>query len=224
MRRYRAFTFVFLLFAVSQLAAEDTPNYFPTKLGTRWTYRVQGQPDLVYLLAAKQESLGDQVCVRMDLKVDLIAAMTDKVALVTSGAFIPVGRTRFVTVSTEYVAPLKDGIYRFMIDGDLISPPVNFLQAPVKAKDQWKNEFKIKDKKGKVTYTADFEDVDVPAGKYKDALLITGLTFDNGAITKMQNWYAPNVGMVKQLITSGKEETLLELIKVEEVNLNEKKK
>lgn len=223
MRLHRGFAFLVLLAAVSQLSADDPPNYFPTKVGMRWSYRVQGQPDLVYLLASKEEKLGDQLCVRMDLKIDLITALSDKVGLVTGGAFIPVGRSRYVAISTEYVAQLKDGTHRFMIDGNLISPPVNFLKSPVKAKDTWKSEFKIKDKSGKVTYTAEFEDVDVPAGKYKDALLITGVTFDNGAVTKMQNWYAPGVGMVKQLIVSGKEETLLELVNVEQVKLDEKR-
>lgn len=223
MRQLRGFAFLVLLFTVSQLAAADPPNYFPTKLGMRWSYRVQGQPDLVYLLAAKEEKLGDQLCTRMDLKIDLITAMTDKVGLVTSGAFIPIGRSRYVAISTEYVAQLKDGTHRFMIDGNLISPPVNFLKSPVQAKDTWKNEFKIKDKEGKVSYTAEFEEVEVPAGKFKDALVVTGITFDNGTITKMQNWYAPDVGMVKQLIVSGKEEMLLELMKFETVDLDEKK-
>jgi hypothetical protein len=219
----RGFAFLVLCLAVIKVGAADEPNYFPSKVGMKWTYRISGGPDLVYLLAAKEEKLGDQVCTRMDLKIDLISALTDNVGIITSGAFIPIGKSRFVTVSTEHVASLKDGVYRFMIDGNLIGPPVNFLQTPIKKRDSWKNEFRIKDKKGKVTFTADFDDVEVPAGKFKDALLITGETIENGVITKMQNWYVADVGMVKQLILNGKEETLLELTRLEIVKLDDKK-
>ena len=185
-----------LLVLVTSLSAQETaPNYFPLQIGTRWTYSVKDQKEMVSLVAVREEKVGEQLCVRIELRI------------------------KDSTASTEHIAVLRDGIYRFKVDENIIGPPVCFMKSPAKKGEKWTNTFKINDKEGKVTYSTDAEDVEVGAGKFKGALVVIGETIENGIPVKMKNWYAADVGMVKQVIEAGKDLTILELEKVERVEM-----
>jgi hypothetical protein len=191
MRWLKRTCLLLLLIGCTMICAQESDNLMPLEVGTKWTYRVRDQKELFILIAAKEEKVGEQVCIRLEGKIEKD------------------------TVSNEHLAVLKDGIYRFKVDENLISPPVCVVKLPGKKGEKWTNEFKVNNKPGKVSYSIDLEDIEVPAGKFKDAILVVGEIKENNGTNISKTWYAPNVGMVKQVIESGKESVTLELEKIE---------
>ena len=88
--------------------------------------------------------------------------------------------------------------------GDLPNP-VPLLKLAAKPGDTWDWEREGPGGFGPVTtrYTAGpEEEVEVPAGKFK-ALRVESATELKGRVTKYTLWYAPGVGLVKSVSTSG---------------------
>jgi hypothetical protein len=116
--------------------------------------------------------------------------------------------------ATEHVACLKDGVYRFMYGDKNFEPPICFLKPSAKKGDTWKQSYKIGDTNGTITFLVDVADVEVPAGKFKDALVVHVEATEMNSVSKTTIWYAKNVGMVKQVIEDEKP-LVLELEKME---------
>src|SRR5688500_12515474 len=57
------------LFVLAAPARADDADYYPLKVGTRWTYRVAGQGAKLVVTAAREEKVGDQACVRLEGKL-----------------------------------------------------------------------------------------------------------------------------------------------------------
>jgi hypothetical protein len=97
--------------------------------------------------------------------------------------------------------------------GQKAEPPVRFLKAPVAKGDTWNIESKIAGMTLKVEYTADEEEVTVPAGKYKAVLTKTSEFDAGGQKAKATVWYGKGVGMVKTDLDIGGMKVQLELSK-----------
>jgi hypothetical protein len=94
----------------------------------------------------------------------------------------------------------KKGVYQIEYDGIKFDPPRTVLQLPAKAGDKWKRALQ-KDSDG-VEGTATVvgaEQIETPAGTYEALRIDWEFTVEKGAIQRASFWYAPRVGLVKNL-------------------------
>lgn len=188
----RAALLTLLALAVTVRAADGDKEYYPMKIGTTWTYKVNGKTDKFVVTAVKSEKVGEQDCVKFEAKLN------DQL------------------VGSEHVAILKDGLYRFKFNDDAIEPAICFFKASGKKGDSWQQDFKVGGAKATGKYMLDEGDVEVPAGKYPGSLIIKADAIEGEMTTKTTIWFAKNVGMVKQEISMGEVKITLELEKMDE--------
>jgi hypothetical protein len=175
------------------------PELFPLAVGNRWTYRIVGQDDKLVVTAAGYERVGNVNTTRLE------------------------GRLRDRLIASEHVAARKEGALRYRNDGADIDPPLPICKFPPARYLTWEAEYKVGDKKTAIAYECDEQEVEVPAGKYHAISVHSEIT--EGAM-KLKNtcWYAPRVGLVKQLIEDGDSRIVLELEKFERAPPFTKKK
>jgi hypothetical protein len=179
--------FVLAGFAVAQ-GKVTSSEYYPLEVGTTWIYKAKDKSYTVKV--AKHEKVGDVMCARIEVSVG------DKVT------------------NTEHISVEKDGVYRHSIGEKTFKPAVCILKLPVKKGDTWKVDSKAGEEPVKFEYTADEEEIQVPAGKYK-AIVTKTSEFESAPGTKARItvWYAKGVGMVKTAMKDGTREGTLELEK-----------
>jgi hypothetical protein len=165
-------------------------EYYPLKVGNSWTFSIGGSEDKFVIKAAREEKVGEQTCIVLE------------------------GVVKGNVVATEHVAPLKDGIYRFKFNGNVVEPPLCFCKLPVKKGEKWKADFKVGGTAASVTFEATEEEVKVPAGKYP-TVAVHGTVTENKNTVRTTYWFSAKVGMVKQEIDFGTQKVLLELEKFE---------
>ena len=190
----------FLALTLPARAADDDKDYYPLKVGMKWTYKLGEQDNRFVVTVAAEEKVGEVVCVKLEAK------LKDQI------------------VGTEHVAFQKDGFYRFKYGDMTIEPPICFCKPGAKKGESWKLDFKIGETKATVRYEADFQDVKVPAGEFKNALVIKAEAIekirDDGKekdqITRTTIWFVKGKGMVKQTIDLGEAKVNLELESIEE--------
>lgn len=181
-------------------AADDDKDFYPLKIGTKWTYKLAGQEGKFVVTALAEEKVGDVACVKFD------------------------ARLKDQSVGTEHVAFMKDGFYRFKYGDQTIEPAICFCKPGAKKGDSWKVDFKIGETKASVRYDADYADVKVPAGEFKNALVIRAEAAEKMVvdgketeqITKTTIWFVKGKGMVKQTIDLGQAKVELELETIDE--------
>lgn len=167
----------------------DSP-YYPLKIGSRWTYRVNEGDKRISTHIGKHEKVGDTLCAVIEAAVD------GKVA------------------ATEYVAIDKDGVSRYKFNTETLKTPVRFLALPPKDGETWKFETEFGVEKVKGSATAGSADVEVKAGKYKTITTKMEIESNDQKIS-IESWYAEGVGMVKQVMKIGPVEIRLDLEKFE---------
>jgi hypothetical protein len=116
----------------------------------------------------------------------------------------------------EQVVVASDGVYRVSGAGKQINPLLCILKKGVKAGDSWECDSQSENAQLKGKFTASIEDVQVPAGAVKDALVVRSSGFQlGGQSMQLETWYMAKVGMVKQRVQIGNHEVILELEKYE---------
>jgi VCBS repeat-containing protein len=185
-----------LLALAAAVRADDKPPetpYSPLKVGNSWTYRMG---DTKYVLkVAAVEKVEEQSCFRMETTVG------DKV------------------VAFEDFAVKADGVYRYVADNKTAKPPVCLLKLPVKKDETWTVDSSI-GTLGKITGTfkvGEVEEVKVPAGTYKNVVIVTANDLvAGGTKSKVTYYLAKDVGMIKQTIVIEGQEVVIELEKFDE--------
>jgi hypothetical protein len=172
---------------------EPTPDYYPLKVGTKWHYQATGPIGM------------NKVFVTKVVKIEKI----DGQPLVYVEAYR--GGT---VVANEHMSQTARGVFRHRVNGLRCSPPVCLLKFPLKKGDSWETKTKVGENTVTFTCRAGNEEVKVPAGKYKAITVRLECKIgDNKIVTTY--WFAPGVGMVKQIATVGTMEITLELEKFE---------
>ena len=187
----RAAVFSLLILGTPAIQAADDKDNFPLAVGTQWTYKLGDKGDKFVITTLKSAKVGAQDCVVFEAKLN--------------GKF----------AASEHVAVLKDGVYRFMYGEKSFEPPICFFKPSAKKGDSWQQEYKIGDTKGTIKFAVDVQDVEVPAGKFKDVLVVNVEATEMDSISKTTVYYAKNHGMVKQIIIDGDKPIVLELEKME---------
>ena len=168
-----------VLFAIAMPLPAADADYYPMKIGNKWTFKIGEQDDRFVWTAAKNEKVGTQDCVLMEARV------------------------KGEMVGSEHIAVLKDGIFRFKMGEAVIEPPICFFKSNARG-EKWKETFKIGDMASSADYSATVEDVDVPAGKFKDAVVVnTQNTYKDAKSNKDVTFkasisYAKDIGIIKQ--------------------------
>jgi hypothetical protein len=161
-------------------------------VGNQWVYKAaNGQKTIIR--ATKEEKIGEVNCIKLE------SVVNNKV------------------VASEHLAALKDGIYRYAGDGKEADPPVLVLKLPPKKGVSWKVDTKLAGHtvRGTFTVSDDQAAVAVPAGKYKAVVVQTEDTRLDADALMTTLWFAPGVGLIKQVMTYKGKQVELELEKYE---------
>lgn len=171
--------------SAQETAAPTTHPYYPIKVGSKWTYKVQGGP------------------ITMEVKG------TEKVGQAT-GYKIEVMAGNKVS-ATEVVGVTKDGVVRFKVNDVAAEPPVLFLPTDPAMTKEWTIDSKAGGQTLKGTFKASKEKVTVPAGEY-ETIHVKGSGMTVGTTTSdIDYWFAKDVGIVKLKFTLGSQDATLEL-------------
>lgn len=178
-----------LTFAVSapsqEAAGPKQHPYYPLKVGSVWSYKVQGGP--IQVKVAGTEKAGTQ----SGYKLETTAA--GKVS------------------ATEVVAVTDEGVQRFMVNQLNAEPPILFLPKDVEATKEINVDSKVAGQEIKGKFSVGKDKVTVPAGTY-DAIHVKGTEMTIGATkTTVEYWFAKDVGIVKLRFTLGSQDAVLEL-------------
>jgi hypothetical protein len=162
------------------------PSFFPTAVGTRWTWH-------------STVTIGDDqgpipATVITDTLVSRLAGYDEFNG--TKCARIEVANEWGMVVQTEYLSFNADGIYRCGMNQDRFQPPIKVLAMPATVGTTWSGKYTIQGMQVETSSSiAVQEAVTVPAGRFdtvrvevKHDLLTT------------TTWYAPGIGVVKQLV------------------------
>jgi len=187
MKRFVAgFALVVLMSLTCGLSAQEkTSEYYPLKVGNKWTYKVTGS-DITMKVAAF-EKVGETMCAKIETIIN------DK------------------AVAYEHIAVAEDGIYRHSLNGVKPDKPVRFLKLPVKKDDSWDIDAKIGSQTIKGKFVTKEEKVKVLNKEY-DTVIADGKDFDiNGKQSSIKYWFAKDVGIVKLQFSMDGQDTILEL-------------
>jgi hypothetical protein len=163
-------------------------SYYPLKVGNTWHYKVGDKK--VSTKVAAQEKIGDLMTARIETIID--------------------GNV----VANENIAQTADGIVRVAVNGQKADKPVLLLKLPPKKGESWDIDTKIAGETVKGKLTANEEDIQVPAGKFKTASSSGDFQL-NGQPGKFGSWFAPDVGIVKLTIAAAGVDLTWELQKFE---------
>jgi hypothetical protein len=176
-----------------EAAAPTTHPYYPIKVGSEWTYKVQGGP----------------------IKMKITG--TEKVGTAT-GYKIEVTAGNKVS-ATEVVGVTDKGVVRYSVNGVAAEPPILFLPTDAEnVKDGWPIDSKTGGQGGqplKGTFKISKEKVTAGTATY-DTIHVKGSGMTVGSTTSdIDYWFAKDVGIVKLRFTLGSQEAVLELEKYE---------
>jgi hypothetical protein len=194
MTRTAALLVAALALALPSAAAQDDKQgvkdalFFPLKVGNRWEYRV-GARTLVTRVV-KHELIDQQWCARLETKGDKLT-------------------------TAEYVGVRADGVYRFRANGFDLLPPVCLFRLPPINGKTWQVKSRTAGQELQGSFKQAAETVTVHGKTYQALKVATTDYKVAGDKTAITTWYAPRVGMVKQVIRNRDVEILLELVKFE---------
>ncbi len=160
--------------------------YYPSKVGTTWTYELNDK-ELVSKITAHEE-MHDILCIKVESTV--------------------AGKT----VATEHISIAAEGVSRVAFGSNHPDKPLLFLKLPVKIGERWKVDVKVGLETVVGEFTTSEEKVKVPSGTY-DAIKVDGEFQLNGVDTQFTYWFAKDVGVVKQYIKMPTAEITSELKK-----------
>lgn len=181
-----------LLAAHTVQGAESGDTYFPLKPGMSWTYEIVSDKHptqkVVVTNLPSREVKGTKVTLRKS----------------EAG-----GPARFYLVGSD-----DKGIFRFgeqkseTAEPEIITPRDYYIRNPATTGTTWDTTAKMGPEEVNINLTIEStsDSVTVPAGTYKDCLKIkhVGGNKDKSLTVEAYEWYAPEVGLVKSLVTVNK--------------------
>lgn len=190
-----AFPLLLALLSSNLLAQDQAPKedkYYPLKKGSTWEYVTAGKSFRIELV--EFEMVGDTLCAKLES--------------ILNGN----------TVASEHVAVKDDGVYRYKYNNIEINPPLKFLVLPAAPDKTWQVDSSAQTPGGeqlnlKGTFTTKAEPVKVPAGDYQTISSSSSSFEVMGQKLEMNYFFAPDVGMVKQIVKLGNSTVVVELQK-----------
>ena len=178
---------------LAQPKGAPTDSYFPTKLKTKWTYKVGD--NFVDVSLVKSEKVNNEEQYQFDTVVGKEAK------------------------TTEMFVVRADGVYRTKVKEDKLEPYVKILPLPPKKDVSWDVNSKLGTQtvKGTLKVVSEKDEITVQGVKYQ-AVVVEGKDLDiAGAKTSVKIWFAKERGIVKEEFKLQTGDTVtLELSKFEE--------
>ena len=182
-----------LLLAATNLGASELSDiYFPLKEGLTWTYQA-----------------GSDQHPNKKIVVTNMPTREVKGTKVTPRKSVVDGVAKYYLIGTD-----DQGVYRFgeqsseTAEPEIVTPKVYYLKNPLSRGTTWDIKTKLGQEEIdlKLTIESVSESVTVPAGSYKDCLLIKSVGGDPQKDLSLEafDWYAPQVGLVKSMVTATK--------------------
>jgi hypothetical protein len=169
------------------MGAEKPTLYFPTKVGTKRVVE-HTQDEVVEVVSAVEEKAGAKV-VSVDWLLDGKKLGCEKLSVTTGG------------------------ILRLEANGVAFDPPYFELKAGIKSGDRWDIDYTRTVFRFRASYTAcDPEEVVVTAGRYLCVTVRMEHHDRNGDLTTVA-WYAPGVGLVKEVVKTEAGECVSKVLK-----------
>jgi hypothetical protein len=170
-------------------AAMSESPYYPLKVGTIWVFR--GPDHQRVMRVARHEAVDGVKCALVETLRD------DRV------------------IEEAAVCAMADGVYILAADGEKLSTPLPILKLPPRPGRTWRVNFNKGGRPSQGLYLLGEEKVHVPAGAYH-AITLHGEVREGAAQTlAFTYWFAPGVGMVKQVLKKGGRATVYELERFE---------
>jgi hypothetical protein len=169
----------------------ENSDYYPLKVGNKWVYRTSGGDTLTVQVS------------RIEKKDGVDRAVLE---MLNDGKVL----------ASEHLSSSARGVFRHRF-ADVEAPaPVCVLKYPLRKGEAWDMEMMVLgDSITSKARAGDAEEVGVPAGKYR--AIPVRMEAQAGPIKfRMTAWYAPGVGMIKQVIEAAGQTTTIELEKFEE--------
>jgi hypothetical protein len=166
----------------------EPADYFPLQKGNTWNYKAGSLT--VVVKAADEEKIGETMCMRLETSLN------------------------GMLLNHEHVAVVKDkdgkeiGVRRYATGGQAIDPPMWILKLPPKKGEEWSVDATSKGEKIVGKFVTGEEEVpvtyekDAKNAKNKKVKAVTVLGRDllvNGQRVTLTSYYAPGVGMIKQV-------------------------
>lgn len=154
-------------------------DYFPVHKGSKWVY-----------VSGDSRSTHQYIIEVVDTRKDGTKTIVTMTA--TDGDEV---RKMIVEVDSA-------GVHQTNLDGESFYPRLTILSDSLKAGSRWRNDVKA-EKHSRVGEWICFEPVTirVPAGEYK-AVPVVSVSKYFGDDTIATGWYAPGIGLVKQVLVS----------------------
>jgi hypothetical protein len=174
------------------LAPATQADLFPLNGGMKWHYHTEGADGIT---APTMVQVGD-------------------IEKVEGQAFLArmEGMSRGNVVETVHVSVTAAGVFQHRASSVKTSPPLCLLKFPVQMGESWGGPIKLGDIHGQVTgRVAGNEEVEVPAGKFQAVVVHTELQMEGGVKNTSIMYYAPGVGIVKEVTFSPQETTVSHL-------------
>jgi hypothetical protein len=161
-------------------------DYFPLRVGDSWTYRNTSGDSEYTLKVLSEEKQADG---SMRYLVEKLAGVKIHIWFSKPSGWVLMHSERY---------PEHEGLEA------KYDPPKRYLQSPLVpgAKWEWNGLDQTRTEMGEQTQVIGFENVTVPAGKFRAMKVVSLVT---GAVTPMTKtyWYAKGVGLVKNTTEAG---------------------
>lgn len=158
------------------LAAITPEELFPMKIKEKRVYEVKNSTDPVVMDVIKKEKVGEHDTYLFEASVNSMVR------------------------AKENMMVTKDGVFRVKMGDNVLDPPLQLVRFPLKDGDTWKGEFKANGVVVKVSSDLSIKDVNVPAGEYKNAIVVTAVAVEGETTVVSKIYLVPKIGMVKQQI------------------------
>ena len=156
------------------LMPKDPQFNYPTALGTKWVYEVEGGGEYTQVVTGVEEKNGAK--------------------FVTIDWSAPAGRRPDQSVHVV----TKDGVYIHAESGQAYDPPLLYFKFPYRAGDSWKSTFARPGLKVSTQTTAGpVEKIKVPAGEFSAVRVDVEMSFNGQGKQTRARWLANGIGMVK---------------------------
>ena len=203
MKRHLTASICVLITCASTVLAQapDWRDYFPLKVGHRWTYIVNADPKKKVVIEV--ERMEDYTRKAMKDDKPIAEKFTGFILKSSSGD----------KVTRDHVVVMENGVYRIHAAGTLINPPLLFFKFGLQKGETWDLDSTSGNTTIKGTCSIRSDLVQVPYQKKPHNAII--VLFSNNKPGderhEIEYWFVRNIGMVKQRVELKNHKIVLEL-------------
>ena len=204
MKRHLAASICVLITCASPVLAQapDWRDYFPLKVGQRWTYIVNADPKKEVVIEVERTEDFTRMAMKDDKKNS--EKFTGFILKSSSGD----------KVTRDHVVVMENGVYRIYAAGTLINPPLLFFKFGLqKVGETWDVDSTSGNITIKGTYSIRRGEVQVPYAKKPLNAIIVSFSNNKPGDERheIEYWFAKDLGMVKQRVSLKNHHIVLEL-------------